>query len=94
MRQCNDNGLTLAELLITTMVIGIIMIGMVSVDYALRFSEQEQTRTSLATLRTSAALQDIATAAAQAYGVARCTGMPFTGSRRDEPVPAALAGFA
>lgn len=72
-----QDGLTLAELLITIMIVGIVMMGMVSVDYALRSSEQQQTRTSVATLRTSAVLQDIVTTATQAFGdsATRCIQM-------------------
>jgi prepilin-type N-terminal cleavage/methylation domain-containing protein len=72
-----QNGLTLAELLITTVIIGVVMIGMVSVDYAVRSSDQQQTRTSLVALRTSAALQDIVTTATQAFGdsATRCVQM-------------------
>jgi prepilin-type N-terminal cleavage/methylation domain-containing protein len=73
----NQNGLTLAELLVTTMIIGVIMIGMVSVDYAIRTNDQEQSRSSIATLRTSATLQDIVATATQASGDAatRCVQM-------------------
>ena len=72
-----QNGLTLAELLITTMIIGIVMIGIVSVDYAVRSSDQQQSRTSLVSLRTSAALEDIVTTATQAFGdsATRCIQM-------------------
>lgn len=76
-KRSNQNGLTLAELLVTTMIIGVIMVGMVSVDYALRTNEQQQSRTSVANLRTAATLQDIVTAATQAYGdvATRCVQM-------------------
>jgi prepilin-type N-terminal cleavage/methylation domain-containing protein len=64
----NKQGLTLAELLITTIIIGIVMVGLVSIDFAIRSNEQQQSRTSLATIRTSAVLQDIVTTASQAFG--------------------------
>lgn len=78
MRKSNSiKGLTLAELLLTTMVIGIIMIGMVSVDYAMRSSDQQQTRSSLTSLRTAAITGDISATVAQAYGdpATRCVQM-------------------
>ncbi|GEM_PF-2226929 len=61
-------GLSLAELLITTTIVGVIMMGMVSVDYALRTNEQQQTRAALVSLRTSATLTDMTVNARQAYG--------------------------
>ena len=64
----DQRGLTLAELLVTTMIIGVVMIGMVSVDYAIRTDEQQQSRTSIATLRTQATIQDIVATATQASG--------------------------
>ncbi len=64
----NQRGLTLAELLVTTMIVGVIMIGMVSVDYAIRSNDQQQSRAALATLRTAATLQDIVATATQAFG--------------------------
>ncbi len=78
MVKCNSRkGLTLAELLLTTMVIGIIMIGMVSVDYALRSNDQQQTRTSLATMRTAAVTEEISSVVRQAFGdpATRCVQM-------------------
>ncbi len=64
----------MAELLITTIIIGVVMVGMVSVDYALRSNEQQQSRTSIMTLRTSATLQSIVVTASQGYGdvASRC----------------------
>jgi prepilin-type N-terminal cleavage/methylation domain-containing protein len=63
-----DQGLTLVELLITTAIVGMIMLGMVSIDYALRSNEQQQTRSALVSLRTSAAMFDIVNTASQAIG--------------------------
>lgn len=70
----NQNGLTLAELFVSTTIIGIIMMGMVSVDFALRSTEQQQSRSSITNLRTAAVLEDIVQTASQAYGDAasRC----------------------
>ena len=69
MRRLNNPlGLSLVELLITTSIVGMIMAGIVSIDYALRTNERQQTRTSLVALRTSAAMFDITTEASQAIG--------------------------
>jgi Tfp pilus assembly protein FimT len=64
----NTQGLTLVELLITTSIVGMIMLGMVSIDYALRSNDQQQSRTSLVSLRTSAMMFDITSEASQAFG--------------------------
>jgi Tfp pilus assembly protein PilE len=64
----NLKGLSLVELLITTSIVGMIMVGMVSIDYALRTSERQQSRTALVSLRTTAEMFDITTEAAQAFG--------------------------
>ena len=64
----NPKGLSLVELLVTTSIVGMIMVGMVSIDYALRSNERQQTRTSLVSLRTSAEMFDITSAASQAIG--------------------------
>lgn len=64
----NQNGLTLAELFVSTVIIGIIMMGVVSVDFALRSTEQQQSRSSIVSIRTSAVLEDIVKTASQAYG--------------------------
>lgn len=74
MRTFNRQGLTLAELLITTIIIGVVMVGMVSVDFAIRSNDQQQSRTSIATLRTSATLQEIVSTISQGFGDAasRC----------------------
>lgn len=61
-------GLTLVELLVTTSIVGIIALGMVSIDYALRTNEEQQSRSALVSLRTSATLTDIASNARQAVG--------------------------
>ena len=52
----------------TTTIVGIIALGMVSIDYALHTNEQQQSRSALVSLRTSATLTDITTIARQAYG--------------------------
>ncbi len=67
-RSRNMKGLTLVELLITTSIVAMIMLGMVSIDYALRSNEQQQTRTSLVSLRTSSMMFDVTNEAAQAFG--------------------------
>jgi prepilin-type N-terminal cleavage/methylation domain-containing protein len=64
----HQQGLTLVELLITTSIVGMIMLGMVSIDYALRSNEQQQSRTSLVALRTSAMMFEITNEASQAFG--------------------------
>jgi prepilin-type N-terminal cleavage/methylation domain-containing protein len=64
----NPKGLSLVELLITTSIVGMIMAGIVSVDYAVRTSERQQSRTALVGLRTSAAMTDITKEASQAIG--------------------------
>jgi Tfp pilus assembly protein PilV len=76
-RSQNTKGLTLVELLITTSIVAMIMLGMVSIDYALRSNEQQQTRTSLVSLRTSAMMFDITNEASQAFGdvATRCIQM-------------------
>ena len=74
LKRHHQDGLTLAELLITTTIVGVIMIGMVSVDFAIRSNDQQQSRLSVATLRTTATIQDIVATARQAFGDAtsRC----------------------
>ena len=64
----HQKGLTLAELLVTTMIIGVVMMGMVSVDFAIRSNDQQQSRLSVATLRTAATIQDVVATATQAFG--------------------------
>jgi len=64
----NQKGLSLVELLVTTTIVGMIMLGIVSVDYALRTNEQEQTRAALVSLRTSAMMFDITSTASEAVG--------------------------
>lgn len=73
----DQKGLTLAELLVTGMIIGVIMIGMVSVDHAIRTQELQQSRASITAIRTSAVLHDIVATATQAYGdvTTRCIQM-------------------
>jgi prepilin-type N-terminal cleavage/methylation domain-containing protein len=66
MRQ--QKGLSLVELLVTTSIVGMIMVGMVSIDYALRSNERQQLRSSLVSLRTSAMMFDITSEASQAFG--------------------------
>jgi Tfp pilus assembly protein PilV len=61
-------GLSLVELLIATSIVGMIMLGMVSIDYALRANERQQTRTALIALKTSTELADITNTASQATG--------------------------
>lgn len=67
-RSISNHGLTLVELLISTSIVGIIMLGVVSVDSAFRTNEQQQTRGALVSLRTSAVLADITNNARQATG--------------------------
>jgi len=64
----NISGLTLAELLITSVIIGIIMLGVVSVDFAIRSNELQQSRTAIVTLKTSTMLKEIELNAMQAVG--------------------------
>lgn len=70
----NQKGLSLAELLVSTVIIGVIMMGIVSVDYALRSTDQQQSRSSITAIRTAAVLDDIVKTSTQASGDAatRC----------------------
>jgi prepilin-type N-terminal cleavage/methylation domain-containing protein len=68
MMTSNRKGLSLVELLITTSIVGMIMLGMVSIDYALRTNDRQQLRASLVSMRASAMMFDITSEASQAFG--------------------------
>ena len=61
-------ALTLVELLVATAIIGIVLIGVVSVDYAIRQSEQTASHSTLVSMRTSMAMSRITKDAALAAG--------------------------
>jgi len=61
-------GMTLTELLVSTALIGIVMLGVVSVEYASKRSQENMSRKSIVTTRTSAMLLHIVKNAALAVG--------------------------
>ena len=54
-----QKAITLTELIVSTMILGIIMTGIVSLDHALQVSSQGTSRNALVAMRTSAIMQHI-----------------------------------
>ena len=67
-RRQNKTGLTLTELLVATILMGIVMLGIVSVDYAVKQMTKQTSGTAFLKMYTSATLQDIARNAAMMTG--------------------------
>ena len=63
-----NQAMTLTELLVSTALISIVMVGVVSVDYAIRNSQQKISKSALTAMRTSATMLDIMKNAALATG--------------------------
>ncbi len=68
MRLKKNRALTLTELIIATVIIGIIMVGIGSMDFALRQSHQGSSRNALIAMRTSAIMLHITKNAQLATG--------------------------
>ncbi len=64
----NIRGMTFTELLVATILMGIVMIGIVSVDFAIRGMQKNVSRDTFVTMRTSAAMLDMAKNAAAMTG--------------------------
>ena len=62
------SGLTLTELLITTVIVGVMMLGIVGAQMALQQSERGATRQALVSMRLSAMMTDISKNASLAIG--------------------------
>ncbi len=56
----NNRGLTLTELLVATILMGIVMLGIISVDYGIKQMSKSTSNTAFLKMYTSATLQDIA----------------------------------
>jgi len=64
----NNKALTLTELLVATVAVSIVMLGVVSVDRALRQSQRGTSRNALVSMKTSALMLSITKEAQQATG--------------------------
>ena len=71
----NSNGLTLTELLIVTILLGVFMMGVASFDFAFKQATQVSSDSSFEAMRISAAMLYISKDAAMAVGNARDPGV-------------------
>lgn len=74
------HAMTLTELLVSTALIGIIMLGVVSVEYASKKSQENMSRRSIVTARTSGILFHIAKNAGFAVGDITSVGVQIAGT--------------
>ncbi len=74
-RITQKKALTLVELMISTMLVGLIMLGVASIDYATKQSQQTTTRRSLVAMQAGAILMDMAKNASVATGTSTNIGI-------------------
>lgn len=77
-------GITLSELLIATLIVSIMVVGIMSTDYAIRRIDRDSSRDTTLSLQTAALAEQYRQAAIKAIGDAQNTGIRISPTQDDE----------